>query len=272
MSMKALDGLTILVPESRELDLFAGMLEAQGAKARRCPLVRIVDLEDGSEAQDWITSMIAAPFDFTVLLTGEGLRRLLTLSGPRRQDFIGALSKTRTVTRGPKPARALREIGLAPGMAAAEPTSQGVLEELEEEELKGRRIGVQLYPGDGALPLVDALKAHGAEVFPVTPYRYVTQTESEEVAATIKDLAAGRIGMIAFTSSPQIERLFAVAKEFGLTPELTQGLAKTPIAAIGPVMEKALKAHGLSSAIHPETSFHLKPMISAIAEAWKEKT
>jgi uroporphyrinogen-III synthase len=271
MTMGALDGLTILVPESRELDLFAGMLEAQGAKARRCPLVRIVDLEDGSEAQDWITRMIAAPFDYTVLLTGEGLRRLLSLSGPHREAFIGALSKTRTVTRGPKPARALREIGLAPGMAAAEPTSQGVLEELEEEELKGRRIGVQLYPGDGGLPLVEALKAHGAEVFAVTPYRYVTQTESQEVATTIKDLAAGKIGMIAFTSSPQIERLFAVAKEHGLMLELTQGLAKTSIAAIGPVMEKALAAHGLSSAIHPETSFHLKPMISAIAEAWKAK-
>lgn len=269
--MGALDGLTILVPESRELDLFAGMLEAQGAKALRCPLVRIVDLEDGSAAQDWIARMIAAPFDYTVLLTGEGLRRLLALSGPRRSDFISALAKTRTVTRGPKPARALREIGLAPGMAAAEPTSQGVLEELEEEELKGRRIGVQLYPGEGALPLVEALQAHGAEVFAVTPYRYVTQTESQEVAGTIKELAAGKIGMIAFTSSPQIERLFAVAKEFGLMPELTQGLAKTPIAAIGPVMEKALAAHGLSSAIHPDTSFHLKPMIGAIAEAWKAK-
>ena len=82
---------------------------------------------------------------------------------------------------------------------------------------------------------------------------------------------AGKLGMIAFTSSPQIERLFAVAKEFGLMPQLTQGLAKTSIAAIGPVMEKALAAHGLSSAIHPETSFHLKPMISAIVEAWKAK-
>lgn len=269
--MKALDGLTILVPESRELDLFAGMLEIQGATALRCPLVRIVDLEDGSLAQDWITKMIAAPFDYTVLLTGEGLRRLLTLSVPRRDDFIGALAKTRTITRGPKPARALREIGLAPGMAAAEPTSQGVLEELEEEELKGRRIGVQLYPGDGALPLVQALTDHGAEVFTVTPYRYVTQTESEEVATAIKDLAAGKIGMIAFTSSPQIERLFAVAKEYGLMSELTHGLAKTPIAAIGPVMEKALAAHGLSSAIHPQSSFHLKPMINAIAEAWNAK-
>ncbi|HET7083175.1 MAG TPA: uroporphyrinogen-III synthase [Rhizomicrobium sp.] len=264
-----MDGLTILVPESRELDLFAGMLEAQGARAWRCPLVGIADLDDDSEAQTWIARMIAAPFDFTILLTGEGLRRLLPLCGARQDAFIAALGKSRTVTRGPKPARALREIGLTPGLAAAIPTSQGVLESLAKESLEGRRIGVQLYPGDGGLPLVEALRGRGAEVFAVTPYRYVTQTESRQVAATIKDLAAGKIGMIAFTSSPQIERLFAVAKEFGLMLELTQGLAKTPIAAIGPVMEQALAAHGLSSAIHPASSFHLKPMINAICDAWK---
>ena len=63
MKMGALDGLTILVPESRELDLFAGMLEAQGARPLRCPLVQIVDLDDDSQAQAWIGRMIAAPFD-----------------------------------------------------------------------------------------------------------------------------------------------------------------------------------------------------------------
>jgi uroporphyrinogen-III synthase len=271
MTMGALDGLTILVPESRELDLFARLLEAQGARAWRCPLVGIADPDDGSAAQAWIGQMIEAPFDVTVLLTGEGLRRLLSLAGPRRKDFIAALTKTRTVTRGPKPARALREIGLAPSLAAAVPTSQGVLESLEELELEGRRIGVQLYPGDGALPLVEALKNHGAQVFAVTPYRYINETESRQVAAAIHDLAAGKIGMIAFTSSPQIERLFAVAKEFGLMLELTQGLAKTPIAAIGPVVEQALAARGLSSAIHPDSSFHLKPMVNAICEAWKAR-
>jgi uroporphyrinogen-III synthase len=118
--------------------------------------------------------------------------------------------------------------------------------------------------------LVEALKTHGAQVFPVTPYRYVTQTESAQVAQTIRDLAAGRIGMIAFTSSPQIERLFAVARESGLMLELTQGLGRTQIAAIGPVMESALAAHGLSSAIRPAASFHLKPMVNAICAAWSK--
>ena len=233
--------------------------------------MQIADLDDPGEAMAWIDAMIAAPFDFTVFLTGEGLRKLLTLSGPRRDALIKALEKTRTITRGPKPARALREIGLSPTLAALEPTSQGVLQMLEKERLPGKRIGVQLYPGDGAGALVEALRRHGAVVFAVTPYRYITQTESEKVADAIRDLAAGKIGMIAFTSSPQIERLFAVAKEFGLMLELTQGLSRTQIAAIGPVVESALSAHGLSSAIRPAASFHLKPMVKAICEAWSKQ-
>ena len=265
--MGALNGLTVLVPESRELDLFAGMLEAEGAVALRCPMVQIVDLEDRGEAEAWIEAMIARPFDDVILLTGEGLRRLLDLSGTRREAFIAALGQSRTITRGPKPARALREIGLTPSLSAPVPTSQGVLQALAPN-LSGRRIGVQLYPGDGPLPLLSELKTRGAEIHPTTPYRYASEAQSAEVAGMIRRLAAGEIGMIAFTSSPQLDRLFAVAREQGLEAELSAGLARTRIAAIGPVMESALAARGLSSAIHPDTSFHLKPLVKAIIQAW----
>jgi uroporphyrinogen-III synthase len=127
---------------------------------------------------------------------------------------------------------------------------------------------VQLYPGGGALPLVEALRAHGAEVFAVTPYRYTTDIEDAAVITVIRDMADGKFGLIAFTASAQIERLFAVARETGLAKELQAGLARTPIAAVGPVMEQALQAHGLKSVVHPQASFHLKPLVRAIA-AWR---
>ena len=263
-----LAGLTILVPESRELDLFAGMLEAQGATARRCPLVQIVELEDPEPARDWIARLIAAPADDVVLLTGDGLRKLLDLSDDRRGAFLAALAATHIVTRGPTPARALREAGLLQFTAAAAPTSQGVMETLARNDLVGRRIALQLYPGDGAQWLVRALRQHGALVDAVTPYRYATQTESEGVVQVIRELAAGRIGMVAFTSTPQLARLFAVAEEYKLERELRAALARIPIAAVGPVMEEALAARGLAAGISPQGSFHLKPMVRAIAAAY----
>jgi uroporphyrinogen-III synthase len=212
--------------------------------------------------------MIARPFDDTILLTGDGLRKLLPISGARQKAFIAALQQSRIITRGPKPARALREIDLTRFLAAQAPTSQGVLETLAAEDLAGRRIGLQLYPGDGAQFLVGALKERGALVDTVTPYRYATEMESGMVAGMIQRLAAGEIQMIAFTATPQLQRLITVAEEYQLERELRDGLARAAIAAIGPVMAEARARHGLEPTISPKSSFHLKPMVKAIGEAW----
>ena len=116
----ALDGLTILAPESRELNLFAQLLEAEGAVAVRCPLVQILDLDDVAEAEAWIERLIAGAFQDVIWLTHEGLRRLLPIAERNgRRAFVEALGRSRMITRGPKPARALRELGLRVGLAAA---------------------------------------------------------------------------------------------------------------------------------------------------------
>jgi uroporphyrinogen-III synthase len=158
----------------------------------------------------------------------------------------------------------LHELQLAAGLSAPQPTSQGVLDALSKEEIKGRRIGVQLYPGDGTKFILDELVARGAKVFPVTPYRYASQTESAQVASTIHAMASGHIGMIAFTSTPQIDRLVSVAQEYGLGKELADGFAKTPIASIGPIVEEALRKIGVKPSIQPSDSYHLKPLVRAI--------
>lgn len=261
-----LDTLSILVPESRDLDLFADLLEAEGATVERCPLLRIVDLEDFAEVDAWIDRFVRAPCDDLILMTGEGLRKLLARSEQRnRKDaFIAALTKTRTITRGPKPARVLRDLKLRPGLPAMAPTSRGVIDSLGGQDLRGRRVGVQLYPGNGGLPLIDALRERGAEVLSVTPYRYAPQTEAARVAAAIQRLADGSISMVAFTSSPQVERLVAVARDFGLEKELAQGLARARIACIGPVVAETLRARGLTDIIQPEANFHLKSLVRAI--------
>lgn len=269
-----LDHLSILVPESRELDLFAGMLEASGAAVRRCPLVTILDLEDTGPAEAWIDQLIDGAFEDAVWLTGEGLRRLLTICDDtgRRAAFIGALGSIRSITRGPKPARVLRELGLAPGLDVATPTSQGILDALNGEEITGRSMGVQLYPGDGGLPMVKSLQNRGASISCVTPYRYASQAHTSQVEDAIRTLAAGSIGVVAFTSSPQIDRLFEVARAAGIEDKLRQGLAKTLIAAVGPIVEETLHRYDLAADIRPQRSFHLKPLMRSIAAAWRQRS
>src|SRR5262249_46790729 len=151
----------------------------------------------------------------------------------------------------PKPARVLRELGLTPSLPARVPTTQGVIEMLAREELRGRRIGVQLYPGNPNHALIDFLRGAGAQPDPVLPYRYASDAETAQVEAAIRAMAAGAIDAVAFTSSPQLQRLQEVAKERGVDAELKQGMARTKIAAIGPVVAAALEAAGYRADILP---------------------
>src|SRR4029453_18256509 len=118
--MATLTGRTIAVPETRELDVFASMLERRGATVLRCPLVAILDAPDPQPVLEWVRKFNQTAFDDLILLTGEGLRRILACIDKNepvlRQPFVQRLSEVRKITRGPKPARALRELGLKPGI------------------------------------------------------------------------------------------------------------------------------------------------------------
>jgi uroporphyrinogen-III synthase len=265
-----LAGKRILVPESRELDLFARMLEERGAEAVRCPLVTILDLEDPAPVLAWLQRLTAGTLDDLILLTGEGLRRLLGVA--RRNgieaETVAAVTVLRTITRGPKPARVLRELGLAPGLAAETPTTEGVIATLGREDLSGRCVGVQLYPGNPNDRLLDFLRGAGASTDPILPYRYASDAETQQVEDAIRAMAVGHIDAIAFTSSPQLVRLQEVAKQRSLDRELHQGLSRTRIAAVGPVVAAALEKIGLPASVMPEASFHLKPLVNALIEAF----
>ncbi len=139
-----------MVPETRELGQLVRMLEELGADTVPCPMIAIRDTPDTAPVEAWLRRFANRACDDLVLMTGEGLRRLLGFA--RRIDlesaFIAALRRARKITRGPKPVRALREIGLTTDLPAAEPTTEGVIAALERHDLTGRRVGVQLYPGN----------------------------------------------------------------------------------------------------------------------------
>jgi len=265
---RPLEGRRIAILEHREQDRLGGMLEAQGALTLRCPLVRIADAPDPAPVLAWLRRFLDVPPDDLVLMTGEGLRRLRGFAGRAglAPEFLGALGQVRTITRGPKPAQALREIGLVPGLRAERPTSEGVVAALAGGVLRGRRVAVQLYPG--ASPVVaDFLGNAGAFPDPVWPYVYLPAAGGEEIRRLIEETAAGRIDVVAFTSSPQVGQLFRMAQGANAEGQLRGALERTRIAAVGPVVAAELERHGLSVAIMPAESFFMKPLVSAIAAA-----
>ena len=264
-----LAGRTIALPETRELDRLAQLLEAEGATALRCSLVSILDAPDPAPVSAWLEQLAAGAFDDLILLTGEGLRRLLTLAERtgRQAAVVAALQRVRKITRGPKPARALHELGLSSDLPAVVPTTQGVIAELRAFDLRGRRFGVQLYGQEPNLDLVAFLTGAGATVQTVAPYIYAPAADGQRVCALLDAMAAGQVDAIAFTSASQIDRLWEVARENDRDATLTAGLARVQVAAIGPMAVEALRARGARVDIVPEKSFVMKRLIMRIVEA-----
>lgn len=264
-----LNGYRILILETREEAQFSRLLTEQGADVLQCPMFTIHDAPDPKPVEAWIRRFIEKPCDDLVLMTGEGLRRLMTVA--RRmdveRDFVAALGKARKFARGPKPGRALRELGLKPQVTTEKPTSEGIAEMLSRENLRGHRVGLQLYPDKDHSVLIGAISARGAEVDTVLPYVYDAQAADANIVTAIDEMAQGRIDAIALTSSGQVRRLMEVAQAHGCEARLREGLARTPIASVGPVVSDELKSQGLRTDISPANqAYFMKPLISAMAE------
>ncbi|WP_454620095.1 uroporphyrinogen-III synthase [Bradyrhizobium cenepequi] len=265
-----LNGYRILILETREEAQFSRLLAEQGADVLQCPMFAIHDAPDPAPIEAWIKRCIERPLDDLVLMTGEGLRRLMKVV--RRigveQEFIVSLTKARKFARGPKPGRALREIGLEPQVTTEKPTSEGVIEMLSRIELKGHRLGLQLYPDKDHGALIGAIEAQGAEVDTVLPYVYDSKAADANIVAAIGEMADGRIDAIALTNLGQVRRLFEAARARGYEDRLRQGLDRTSIASVGPAVSGELASHGLRTDIAPANdAYFMKPLISAMAVA-----
>lgn len=263
-----LEGYRILILETREEAQFSRLLQEQGAHVLQCPMFTIRDAPDPAPVEAWIGLFIAKPFDDLVLMTGEGLRRIMKVAQRigADQDLIAAIAKAKRYARGPKPVRALREIGLEATMQTETPTSEGVAAMLAQQDLTGHRVGLQLYPDKDHAKLIGAITSLGAQVETVLPYIYDDEAADTNIVAAIEEMAQRRVDAIALTSSGQVRRLVDVARAHNCEDKLRDGLAQTPIASVGPVVSDELKAFGLRTDIYPANeSFFMKPLISAMA-------
>jgi uroporphyrinogen-III synthase len=263
-----LEGRTVALAEGRQLEELAAMLAKEGATPLRVPLISILDAPDPAPVVAWLRELAADRFSHVILLTGEGLRRLLGLAAREgmRDDVVAALGRARTVTRGPKPGQALREVGLNASVAAATPTTEGVIAALRSEPLAGRTVGVQLY-NESNPPLTDFLTAAGATVRTVLPYVYAAAADAERVAGLIGELDADRVDAMVFTSSPQVDRLFEVAAERGVEESLRRGLDRVKVAAVGPVVAENLRRRGTRVDVCPEQGFVMQNLVQHLKRA-----
>jgi len=265
---EALAGRLIAVPETRQLDVLASLLEKRGANVLRCPLVGIHDASDTGAVLAWIERRIATPADLLVFYTGEGIERLLGFArrAGREAELIGAFTRTPKLTRGPKPKRALRRLELTAEFEAAEPTTAGLVAAAATIELPLQRVAIQLYSDTQDRQLIEHFRSRGVEPDCIAPYAYASAAADEQVAALIEALASGRVDAIAFTSKSQVQRLAQLARERGLEATLRAGLKRTRVAAVGPIVNAKLVATGVRVDAMPTDSYSMKPLVTSLCE------
>ena len=160
----SLAGLAVAALESRRADDMQRLILKYGGKAFVSPSMREVPIEENREAIDFAYRVITGEINIVIFLTGVGFQQLL-LAVERsvdKQRFLNALSDITTIVRGPKPAAAMREVGLTPTVKVPEPnTWRELLTAIDAHvPITNHKVGVQEY-GKSNSSLIAGLEARG---------------------------------------------------------------------------------------------------------------
>jgi uroporphyrinogen-III synthase len=252
--MASLRGTTIAITEARRATELSALIAKLGGVPVSAPAVREVPRRDLRPARGALDRICRGEVGLILFLTGVGTRAFLGLAteAGKREALLEALRAMVVAARGPKPIAVLREAGVRIDVVPREPTSEGLLSALADRELRGTTVAVQLYGDDNPF-LLRGLVARGARVLEIPLYEWALPEDQEPLVRLIHALVAGRIPVVAFTSSPQIRHLLAVAERLGLGAELVAALRdRVIVAVVGPVCEAELAEHGIRPRIKPD--------------------
>ncbi len=267
----AFEGMRVLALESRRAEEIAELIRKQGGEPFVAPSMREVPVTQNQEAFRFAEQLFEGRFDMMILLTGVGTRQLQRLLATRYEAtaLAEALRKIAVVARGPKPAAAMREMGLAPSIIAPEPHTWREVLAITEGRPE-RRIAVQEY-GRPNPELTEGLEARGAAVTTVRVYQWDLPEDTAPLRAAVRQLAAGEFQVALFTSALQVSHLMRVAEEMGIGGRVLEKLREILIASIGPTTSEALEEFGLQPGLepsHPKMGFLVREA-GERAQSWR---
>lgn len=255
-SQASFRGLRVASFETRRAAEMKRMLEQFDAKVFMCPSVKEVPLESNLHLVQYANDLIAGKFDIVILLTGVGLQQLVkAIEGQvDHNQFVAALGKATTICRGPKPVKAMKDLGLTPSYQVPQPnTWRELIEKIDEEILiVGRHVAVQEY-GVSNEELLEALREREAEVTSIPIYRWELPDDLAPMEQCLERIAAGQMDVLLFTSSPQVMHLLDVADQLLISEQIRLAMESMVIGSIGPTTSERLRDAGLHIDFEPET-------------------
>ncbi len=258
MSKRHFAGLRVVAFESRRATEMKTLIEQHKGVATVAPGISEVPLGSSPEFAVFESALLAGELDLTIFLTGSGVRLLTQEIESRvpRERWLSALRNTIVIARGPKPAQALKELGITVHLRAGEPnTWRELLAALDARSkafpLSGRRVAVQEY-GMMNRPLLKGLAARGALVLRVPVYRWALPDDPAPLRAALENIVNGYFDVALFTTGTQVWHLFKLAAKKGVEDELRRALQAMVVASIGPATSEALDEFEVQTDLVPE--------------------
>lgn len=238
-------GLRVVSLESRRAPEMARLIEKHHGAAFVSPSMREAPIEDDRPVIDFAHRLLGGEIDAVLLLTGVGVKMLIEKAAKHvdRQRLIDTLSDVPTLARGPKPVAVMREYGLTPSHRAPAPnTWREVLATLDVElPVTNLSVAVQEY-GATNPSLIAGLEARGAHVERVQVYQWSLPEDTAPLEDNVRRLAAGEVDVVMLTSANQLNNLFAVADQLGLSEPMLDGLKRSVVVSIGPTTSERLRS------------------------------
>ena len=234
-SARPLSGRRIVVTRAREqAGELARDLEALGATVVCAPAIRIEALSDLEPLRRALARL--ADYRWVVFTSQNTVHVVLdrlAVWGHAPRDFAA----TRVAAIGPATAAALARHGVTANVMPSEYVAEAVVAALAAEgDLTGARILVpRAETARDALP--DGLRARGARVDVIPVYR--TVAELGDGAGLAREILAGRVDVVTFTSSSTVHSFVqAVGTEAAQS-------GRYRAAVIGPITAATAREHGL---------------------------
>src|SRR2546429_9610626 len=92
-------------------------------------------------------------------------------------------------------------------------------------------------------------------------YQWVLPEDVAPLQSAVRELTAGKIDAVLFTTAVQVAHLFQVAAEMNLEKPMLQGLRRAIVASIGPTTSEELHRKGIPADLgpsHPQMGFLVK--------------
>ena len=254
MDKSSFAGLTVAAFESRMAAEMTGLIERYGGRPMVTPAMREVPMEDNREALQFGERLLAGQVDMLILMTGVGLEILVGVlkTSHSLETITAALKQITLVTRGPKPAAVLKELGLKPTVTVPEPnTWRDLLKTLDVNcPVLGLRVALLEY-GTTNAELMEELRERGATLSRVPVYRWALPEDLDRLREAMGNIAAGQVDVLLITNAVQVDHVMQMLTKDGRMEQFKQALDRVVVASVGPTASERLRHYGWPVDIEP---------------------